>query len=46
MYKNSHSKEKLDDTEFTATNLPNPLPSSIKIKQPNGQLELSALAVI
>jgi hypothetical protein len=46
MCKNSHSKGELDDTEFPATNLPNPLSSSIKIKEPNAQLELPPLAVI
>jgi len=45
MCTNSHSKGEHDDTEFSATNLPNPLSSSIKIKQPNAQLELPALAV-
>jgi len=45
MCKNSHRKGELDDTEFSATNLPNPVSSSIKIKQPNAQLEPPALAV-
>jgi len=45
MCKNSHSKGELDDKEFSATNVPNSLSSSIKIKQPNAELELPALAV-
>jgi hypothetical protein len=45
MCKKSHTNGELDDKEFSATNLPNSRTSSIKIKQPNVELELPALAV-